>query len=52
MGEDGRPYLITVAGTRCPAGGFYLYVSVSDGGWVGNVAVLRSAVRTFGTDMG
>jgi hypothetical protein len=50
MGEDGRPYLITVAGARCPAGGFYLHVSVSDRGWDGEVAVIRSAVLTFGTD--
>jgi hypothetical protein len=50
MGEDGRPYLITVAGTRCPTGELYLHVSVSDRGWDGDVAVLRSAVLAFGTE--
>jgi hypothetical protein len=47
MGEDGRPYLITVAGARCPAGGLYLHVSVSDRGWDGDVSVVRSAMLTF-----
>jgi hypothetical protein len=50
MGEDGRPYLITAAGVRCPAGGICLYVSVSDRGWDGDVAVIRSAVLTFDTE--
>lgn len=44
MGEDGRPYLVTAAGARCPAGGFHLHVSVSDCGWAGDVAVVRSVV--------
>jgi hypothetical protein len=52
MGADGRPYLITVTGAQPPAGGLYLYVSVSDGGWDGGIAVVRSAVLTFGSDGG
>jgi hypothetical protein len=52
MGEDGRPYLVTVAGARYPTGGLYLHVSVSDSGWDGDVAVIRSAVLTSGTDRG
>ncbi|GAA1824010.1 hypothetical protein HC028_25990 [Planosporangium flavigriseum] len=48
MGEDGRPYFITVTGVRSPAGGLYLHVCVSDRGWDGNVSVVRSAVIPFG----
>jgi hypothetical protein len=50
MGEDGRPYLVTATGARSPAGGFYLYVSVSDRGWDGDVAVVRSAVLGLDTE--
>jgi hypothetical protein len=47
MGSDGRPYLITVTGSRCPSGAIHLYVSVSDPGWDRDLAVVRSALLTF-----
>ena len=50
MGQDGRPYLITVAAVRSPAGGLCLSVSVDDCGWDGEVAVMRSAVLSFTGD--
>jgi hypothetical protein len=50
MGSDGRPYLITVTGSRCPTGAIHLYVSVSDPGWDRDLAVIRSAQLTFDAD--
>jgi hypothetical protein len=44
MGEDQRPYLVTVVAVRRPSGGLYLHVGVSSGDWDRSVPVIRSAV--------